>query len=183
VLGVQPLGDAVDAPAWRTFVLDPGSVGAGQADLVRLVAADRSGGPGGWLALTGPSLLTSVPLEEYLPDDAAVATAWQIAWVFPCQRLPTVRYGITEPVEYGVLWRIDPTSWGLWDNTWQVFRGGLFAPVTRTSSVTELATTFPDWPDVRDVQVFRFDPPYDTDAYELEPGRDARMGWAGPPAG
>jgi arabinosyltransferase C len=103
--------------------------------------------------------------------------------VFPCQRQPTVRYGITEPVEYGVGYRLDPSGWGLWDNTWRVFRGGLFAPVTRTSSVTELATTFRDWPDVRDVQVFRFHLPYRTGGYELAPGRDARMGWAGPPVG
>lgn len=183
VVGSQPLADAVDSPVWRTFVLDPAAAGAQRPDLVRLVAEDRSGGAGGWLALTGPSLLRSVELTEYLPEDAPVATAWQISWVFPCQRQPVVQYGVTEPVDYGIVWRPGPGGWGLSDNTWQVYRGGLFAPVQRTSSVTELATTFTDWPDVRDVQVFRFGLPYPSAAYDLEPGREARMGWAGPAAG
>ncbi|MGY1606879.1 arabinosyltransferase domain-containing protein [Geodermatophilus sp. SYSU D00700] len=180
--GRQQLTDAVDSPVWRTFVLDPGGAG-GAPDLVRLAAEDRSGGAGGWLAVTSPSVLPWTPLQDVLPEDEAVATAWQVSFLFPCQRQPVVRLGVTEPVTHGVVWRPGPGAWGLDDNTWQVPRGGLFAPVERTSAVTELATRFPDWPDVRDLQVFRFELPYTPDAYDLRVDRETRLGWQGAPAG
>ncbi|MGY1708211.1 arabinosyltransferase domain-containing protein [Geodermatophilus sp. SYSU D00758] len=183
VTGAQELTDAVDSTAWRSFVLDPATAGADAADLVRLVAEDRSGGPGGWLAFAAPVLAPAVPLGQYLPEDAAVATAWQIAFLFPCQRQPEIRLGITEPVTHGVVWRPGPGGWGLADNTWQVPRGGLFAPVQRTSGVTELATRFPAWPDVRDVQAFEFDLPYPTGGYDLAVDRATVGGWSGPPTG
>ncbi|MFW3172825.1 arabinosyltransferase domain-containing protein [Geodermatophilus sp. CPCC 206100] len=180
VLAEQLLTDELDAPRWRTFVLDPGAAGTG-AELFRLVAEDRSGGPGGWLAFTGPSVVPWVGLSEYLPADAAVAVAWQFSFLFPCQRQPVIREGITEPAEYGVLWRPGPPVDGLTDNTWSVFRGGLFAPVQRTSSVTELGVVLPGDPAVRQVQVLRFDVPFAERGYDLTPQRVVTAGWAGPP--
>ncbi|SFL87143.1 arabinosyltransferase domain-containing protein [Geodermatophilus ruber] len=183
VVGAQPLADGVDSPTWRTFVLDPAGAGAPGAQVLRLVAEDRSGGPGGWLAVTGPSVLPEVSLAEYVPDGAPVAVNWQTAFLFPCQRQPVIRHGITEPVEYGVGWRSGPTGSGMDDNVWQDFRGGQFAPVARTSSVTVLATSIAGRPDVVNVQVYRFGLPYPTGGYALEVRRVQRMGWAGPPAG
>jgi hypothetical protein len=182
VVGGQRLTDTVDSPVWRTFVLDP-PAGGDRPDLVRLVAEDRSGGAGGWLAVTSPSALPWTQLPDVIPDDAAVAVAWQVAFLFPCQRQPVVRLGITEPSTYGILWREGPGGWGLNDNTWQVPRGGLFAPVQRTSAATELATRFPAWPDVRDLQVFRFELPYDTTAYDVRVDRVPRSGWQEAPMG
>ncbi|MGY1604106.1 arabinosyltransferase domain-containing protein [Geodermatophilus sp. SYSU D00815] len=182
VLHRQTLQDAVDSPAWRSFALDVAAARDEGADLVRVVAGDHSGGPGGWLAFTGPSVTRTVPLAQYLPADAPVALAWQIAFLFPCQRQPDVRHGITEPVEYAVLWR-DPAGNGMDDNTWQVFRGGLFAPVRRTSGITELAVELPSAPGLRNLQVFRFDVPYPVDGYRLDVPRVSRTGWAGPPEG
>jgi hypothetical protein len=182
VVGSEVLDDGRDSQAWRTFRLDATAAHDEGADSVRLVAEDRSSGTGGWLAFTGPSVLPLVPLQDYIPDGAAVGEAWQISFLFPCQRQPDVRFGITEPVQYGVVWRNGPAGNGLDDNTWQVFRGGLFAPVQRSSGVTELAAVLPDWPDVTDWQAFRFVLPYDTGAYDLTVDRVTRTGWAGPEA-
>ncbi len=180
VVDVQDLADGVDDARWRTLVLDAAGREDG-AQLVRLVARDRSGGPGGWLAFTAPSLVPQVPLTSYLPDDAPVAVAWQVAFQFPCQRQPGVSSGITEPVTHGVLWRYTPDGDGLADNTWLVSRGGLYAPVQRTSAVTELGVVLPATPEVRAIQVFDFDVPYVTDGYDLVRDRVLRAGWAGPP--
>jgi arabinosyltransferase C len=149
------------------------------ADVVRLVAVDGTGGPGGWLAFTGPASIPFSPLQDYIRAGAAVGTAWQIAFNFPCQRQPVVRNGITEPVSYGVVWGGGGEN-GLTDSTWQVIRGGLFAPVRRTSSVALLVARFPAAPQVTTVQVYRFVLPYPTDAYRLGGQRLVRFGWEGP---
>jgi arabinosyltransferase C len=184
VVGSQDLSDGLDRPVWRTRVLDLATARAEGATQVRLRAADHSGGPGGWLAVTGPSELTWTSLSAYLPSGVPVATAWQVAPLFPCQRQPVVRDGITEPVRYGVLWTDDPTGSALGDNTWLVPRGGLFAPVQRTSAATQLAAVLPGTPPtpvVTNVKVYRFDLPYPTAGYELTGGRQTRPGWVGPP--
>lgn len=181
VVGSEELGDGDDDPAWRTFRLAPDELDGGRADAVRLVARDVSGGAGGWLAFTGPSAVPLVPAAEYLPADAPVALAWQTAFLFPCQEQPVVRWGITEPAEHAILWRPGPDADGMDDNTWQVFRGGVFAPVRRTSGITELDTTVPSSPGVADFQVFSFDVPYPVDAYDLTVERVTRTGLSGPP--
>ncbi|MGY1781209.1 arabinosyltransferase domain-containing protein [Geodermatophilus sp. SYSU D01036] len=180
VVGEQALTDDVDQPRWRTAVLDPADARADGATLVRLLARDRSGGAGGWLAFTAPAVLPWVPLTDVLPPDATVAVAWQVAFLFPCQQQPVVRSGVTEPVTYGVLW--GEGADGPADNTWQVYRGGLFAPVQRTSAVTEYAVDLSGSPGVRSIQVFRFDLPFATDAYDLVRSRVERPGWGAPPA-
>jgi hypothetical protein len=182
VLSRETLADTVDQPLWRTFELDAERGRAAGATLVRLVAGDHSGGPGGWLAFTAPSVVPVVPVQRYLPADAPVAVAWQIALLFPCQRQPLVRWGITEPARYGILWRDDASGWGMNDNTWQVFRGGLYAPVRRSSSVTELAAGLTRDPQ-RNLQVFAFGVPYQVGAYDLSVERVTRPGWGDPPVG
>jgi hypothetical protein len=175
----EPLEDTVDTPTWRTFVLDAAAARAAGATMLRLVADDVSGGIGGWLAFTGPSVAPVVPLTGYLPDDAPVGVAWQIAFLFPCQQQPLVRHGITEPVGYGVVWVDNPGSSGVNDATWQPDRG-LFGSVSRTSSMTRLATTVDGSPGVDAIQVYRFGLPYPTDAYDLHLSRTQRFGWQGP---
>jgi hypothetical protein len=177
VVATQILDDRVDSPDWRTLLIDrPVSSGA---DVVRLVAVDGTGGPGGWLAVTAPASIPFSSLQSYISPGAAVATAWQIAFNFPCQRQPVIRNGITEPVSYGVVWGSGGEA-GLTDNTWQVFRGGLFAPVRRTSAIAKLVAGFPAAPQVTSVQVYRFRPPYPTDAYRMGGQRVTRYGWQGP---
>ncbi|MGY1794130.1 arabinosyltransferase domain-containing protein [Geodermatophilus sp. SYSU D00525] len=175
------LSDPLDSARWRTFVLDPPDVRDGGELLVRLVGRDRSGGPGGWLAFSGPSVLPRVPLTDLVPDGAPVALGWQFAFRFPCQRQPVVSSGITEPVEYAVLWRDGPGVDGLGDAAWQTSRGSLFGPAGRTSGITDLDAVLPGTPEVDAVQVLLLDVPHPVDAYDLTRSRVVRAGWAAPP--
>ncbi|GAB4080395.1 arabinosyltransferase domain-containing protein [Modestobacter muralis] len=181
---VQPLGSAaladdVLSQAWRTRVLPAPAGPSAGADAVRLVGADSTTGISGWLAFTGPSVVPAVPLSEQLPDDAAVALAWQLAFLFPCQRQPDLSDGITEPVEYAVLWGDEGIN-GVEDATWQLPRGGLFAPTRSDSSVTFLGGTFPDFPEIDTVQVFRVVPAYPAQGYDVRESSVTRWGWQGP---
>nr|WP_281371473.1 arabinosyltransferase domain-containing protein [Petropleomorpha daqingensis] len=180
VVHTQELTDTEDAPIWRTFTLDVAAARADGATSVRLVAEDLSGGNGGWLAFTGPSVAPLVPLTRYLPAGAPVALAWQLAFLFPCQRQPLTHFGITEPARYGVLWVDNPQTSGVHDATWTLGRGGLFAPIARTSSMTELAGVIDGSPGVEAFQVQRFGLPYPVDAYDLHVERTERLGWQGP---
>jgi hypothetical protein len=179
VVRTQPLQDAANSPTWRTFVLDTAAAREAGADLMRVVAEDVSGGIGGWLAFSAPSVSPIVPLEDYLPRGEAVGIAWQISFLFPCQQLPVIRHGITEPVRYGVVWVDNPATSGIFDATWQPGRG-LFGPVHRTSSITLLGTTVLGSPGVQAVQVYEFGLPYPVDGYDLSTGREQRWGWQGP---
>ena len=179
VIATEPLQDAADSPNWRTFVLDGEPARQAGATALRLVATDVSGGTGGWLAFTGPAVTPVVSLQELVPADAAVGVAWQLSFFFPCQRQPDIRYGITEPVRYGVLWVGDPATSGLQDNTWLPGRG-LFGPVHSTASLTQLATTVIGSPGVQAVQVERLGLPYPVAGYDLRVDRERRFGWQGP---
>lgn len=182
--GVRALGSAVVeddvlSPAWRTRVLPAPAGPSAGADAVRLVGADATTGTSGWLASTGPSVVPAVPLSELLPGDAAVAVAWQLAFLFPCQRQPDLSDGITEPVEYAVLWGDEGIN-GIEDATWQLPRGGLFAPTRADSSVTFLGGTFPDFPEIDSVQVFGTVAAYPARAYDVRRSSVTRWGWQGP---
>ncbi|MGY1746340.1 arabinosyltransferase domain-containing protein [Blastococcus sp. SYSU D00695] len=181
VVSTQTLTDPEDSPVWRTLVLDAAPARDAGAGVVRLVADVRTAATGGWLAVTAPAAVPQRTLSDVLADREPVATAWQIAFVFPCQRQPAVRHGITEPVRAAVLWSEGGRTGGMDDATWQVHRGGLFAPVPRTSSITRLVAWFPDAPSVADVRVHLVDPPYPSRGYDLDVERVQRWGWAGPP--
>ncbi|WP_369132706.1 arabinosyltransferase domain-containing protein [Modestobacter sp. I12A-02662] len=180
VVASEELGDEQSTPYWRTATLDPEVSGEAGADAVRLVAVDSTTDVGGWLAFSEPMLREWVSVESHLGGDQPVAVAWQIALLFPCQQQPRVQYGITEPVQDGILYG---GSMGaqLGDATWLVDRGGLYAPVPREASVTALPTRLPGAPQVQDVGVYLFEYPYPEGRYELTPETTTTRGWAPPP--
>lgn len=179
-LGIQDLADGLDSPYWRTAVLDPPTVDGGPIELVRIRATDATTDAGGWVAYSQPALRDVVTVQQYLAGAGPVAVAWQIALLFPCQEQPRFQRGITQPSRFGVLYGSDmPAAFG--DATWLVIRGGIFAPVLREASVTGLPTVLPGAPAVDDVQVYRFEYPYPTGAYQLSPQSVTVPGWAPPP--
>ncbi|MGH3776462.1 MAG: arabinosyltransferase domain-containing protein [Pseudonocardiaceae bacterium] len=161
--GTEPLTDIPRDPSWRTFALTP-PIGA---DVVRLEAVDAAGALHGWLAFTAPAVARPVVLQEFLPDQAPVALAWQRAFAHPCQRQPDVVNGITESPSYGVLWGAGALS-GLNDIAWQAQRGGVFGQVARTQSVLQLATIGPVDPNI---QVYVFGTRLVRDGYTLTTDR------------
>nr|MBA3369080.1 arabinosyltransferase domain-containing protein [Geodermatophilaceae bacterium] len=171
----QEITDEVDAPFWRSFELD-----FDEGELVRLVARDVSGGVGGWLAFTGPTVQQMTTLQSYLPEDAAVGVAWPIAFLFPCQRQPRISSGIAEPIEYAVVWGLGVD--GLYENTWVLQRGGLYAAALREASITKVIAEIQGAPDIQSFSVYRVDRPYDVAAYDLTRDSVTVMGWQGPPS-
>jgi hypothetical protein len=158
--GAVPLTDPARDTPWRTLTVTPPA----DADVLRLVGVDESGGIGGWLAFSAPVAARPVPLSTFLPRDAPVAVAWPIAFNWPCQRQPGIVNGITEPAAFAVLWGSDGALSGFADGAWQAFRGGAFAQVTRSQSVLALATVAPVDPDV---QVYVFGSDLGRDRYTL----------------
>lgn len=171
--------DDTQSAAWRTRALDYNAARAAGADRMRLVAVDGTVTGPGWLAFSGPSVMPTKSLATYLPKGAAVATAWQFAFLFPCNRQVEISHGITEPMSYAVLYGTGGVN-SLNDNTLQLPRGGLFAPTLRDSSVTYVGGWFPDWPGIDNVQVMRVVAPYAIRAYDLTLGQADRWGWQGP---
>jgi hypothetical protein len=179
VVSSADITDGSQSAIWRTHRLDVAAARAAGADSVRLLAVDGTTGGPGWLAFTGPSVVPVVSLSDYIPTGAPVATAWQMAFLFPCQRQLDISDGITEPMSYAVMWG-DEGVQGVADATWQFNRGGLFSPALRSSSVTLVGGRFPDFPMISTVQVYRVVAPYPTSAYDLEQRRELRWGWQGP---
>jgi hypothetical protein len=180
VVARQTLDDGLDLPYWRTLLLDSAVARKAGADTVRLVATDGTTGAGGWLAFSQPAVHRIVPVQQYLGGAGTVAVAWQITYLFPCQQLPTIRSGITQPSQFGVLYG-SSVSDQLGDATMLVIRGGIFAPLFREASVTMLPTSLPGAPNVHDVLVYRFENPYRSGRYTLTPHTTTVSGWAAPP--
>ncbi len=176
ILSEQLMTDDVDAPFWRSFEL----LTMEDAQLVRIVAKDVSGGTGGWLAFTGPSVQQMTTLQSYLPEEAAVGVGWPISFMFPCQRQPRISSGIAEPIEYAIVWGLGVG--GLFENTWVAQRGGLFAPALRNASITKVIAEIRGAPEIQSFSVYRVDRRYPTAAYELIRDTVTVMGWQGPPS-
>ncbi|MGH3824670.1 MAG: arabinosyltransferase domain-containing protein [Pseudonocardiaceae bacterium] len=166
--GTEPLTDTARDPSWRTFALTPPE----GTNVVRLEAIDATGAIHGWLAFTAPAAARPVVLQEFLPDQAPVALAWQLAFVYPCQRQPGVVNGITEAPSYAVLWGEEALS-GLSDIGWQAHQGGVFGQVARTQSVLQLATVSPVDPSI---QVYAFGTRFGRDGYTLTTDRRTVLG-------
>ncbi|MGH3997758.1 MAG: arabinosyltransferase C-terminal domain-containing protein, partial [Pseudonocardiaceae bacterium] len=167
----EPLTDTARDPSWRTFALTPPE----GANVVRLEAIDATGGISGWLAFTAPAVQRAVVLQEFLPNEAPVALAWQLAFAYPCQRQPRVVNGITEAPAYAVLWGPEALS-GLTDIAWQAHQGGVFGQVARSQSVLRLATVGPVDPHI---QVYAFGTRLSRDGYTLTTDRRTVLGSSG----
>ncbi|MDQ3735413.1 MAG: arabinosyltransferase, partial [Actinomycetota bacterium] len=179
VVDRQELTDSIDSPVWRSIALDVEDHIGADGRVLRVVATDATVDTGGWLAFTAPSVQSEIELQDYIPMDAAVGVSWQFSFLFPCQRLPTVQNGITEPIEYGVVYGTEGTN-GLDDNTWTIYAGGLFGPVSRVAGIVQLPAQLRDAPDISTLQVYRFDNPYPSQAYELRAGTRTLLGWEQP---
>ncbi|MET1076319.1 MAG: arabinosyltransferase domain-containing protein [Umezawaea sp.] len=173
VLSSTPMTDAQDSVMWRDLVLPAAPAGA---ETVRLVATDGSMDWGGWLAVTAPSVQRAVALKDYLPKDAAVAVAWQFAFLFPCQRQPELRDGIVEPVSYAVQWG-DTATGGISDATWQPVRGGLFGDVLVSQSITNLTARMHDFPGQFPTRVYQTAALYPANQYSTTHQRKTLFGW------
>ncbi|MFD9733554.1 arabinosyltransferase domain-containing protein [Umezawaea sp. NPDC059074] len=173
VLSSTPLTDAQDSVVWRNLVLPQAPSGA---ETVRLVAVDGSMDWGGWLAVTAPSTQRAVPLKDYVPRDAAVAVAWQFAFLFPCLRQPELRDGIIEPVSYAVQWG-DTATAGISDATWQPVRGGLFGDVLVSQSITALTARMHHFPGAFPTQVYQTQARYPAGQYTTTHQRKTLFGW------
>lgn len=180
VVSSVDVSDGVDAPYWRVLPIPTDAGLAAGADLVRLVVTDGSVGVGGWVAHAAPALFPVTSLEQYLGDRDPSGVAWQIALLFPCQALPEISDGITQPSTTAVLYGNGLLA-GLADATWLDVRGGIFAPSAREAVLTALPTWLPGAPQVTDVTVVSLDNPYPVDGYRLTPGSTTVPGWAPPP--
>ncbi len=174
-LGSQDLDDAADTPFWRqrTLVPSPG------ADVVRLIAADRSDGFGGWLAFTAPMQAQMRPLTDVVPAGARTAVTWHMAFLFPAAHLPATVQGITEPVDWVFAYG-EGALGGLGDASFYRGRAGLWYSTLRSSTLTQLSTEVPGQPYLRAFSAYQVRNPHPDAAYDLDRGRTVRWGWEAP---
>lgn len=180
-LDVDPGGDAVDSTIWRSQLLEGANGPPAGATVLRLVAEDTSVAPGGWLAVSAPTVQRWTTLADYSRPGEATAVSWQYSFLFPCQRKPVQALGINEPATLGVVWGDRPLAYRF-DGIWQTGRGGLFAQSLRDSEVTELTTRLRPAPDGASGQVYRLDPLVPLEpSYRIDPRREVVSGWSPAP--
>ena len=203
----QEIGDGVSSTEWRTVrlggpvpaptperpepALVPQVTGAdGEplryrprlaegAEVVRLRAVDAATGPGGWVATSAPTVAPMTTVERYLPRRAVVATSWQMAYHFPCQRQVAITRGITDRPAYAALWGAGPLE-GAGDSVWQPGRGGLYSQVSEAATLTRLESGFTDAPGTRWGQLVRIDWPDAADAFDVTLVPQTTSGLDGP---
>lgn len=69
------------------------------AEVVRVVAADRSLSQNGWLGVSAPRVPRLVPVRELIGDDA-VYLQWPVPFVYPCLRQFAISGGVAEMPRY-----------------------------------------------------------------------------------
>lgn len=169
---------AVSSSAWRSVDLaGQGSPPPPGTEMVRLVARDDRSDLGGWIAFTSPRLSRFVPIADIVGDGAPTSVYWPVALLFPCVRQPRIENGITEPAMWAIGAYADPLD-VLVDGTWQTGRGGVSGQAGRQARITQLLARFPTAPVIEEVQLYRMQEPYPSDAYRLVPGRRIVSGWS-----
>lgn len=115
---VTPL-DIGPVPSWRNLRVPAEQLR--DADVVRIVAADRDLAPQQWLAVTPPRMPQMQTLNDLVGSSKPVLLDWAVGLQFPCQRPFDHRIGVAEAPEY----RITPDRSGAHDTTlWQSHQGG-----------------------------------------------------------
>lgn len=145
------------------------------ADVVRLVAVSGRADATGRLAVTEPRASRFVPVRDLVPAGAPTALSWDSALLFPCLRQPRLSGGIAEPPGWAVGFTGGPLR--ILDQVgWQTDRGDAFGRTARQARITQLVTRFRDLPEVRRIQVYRFEQPYPAQDYRVRPGRETVSG-------
>ncbi|MGW4635727.1 arabinosyltransferase domain-containing protein [Nocardia sp. NPDC004415] len=116
---VDPI-DIGPAPIWRNLRVPLDQLPA-DANVVRLVAADKDLGADQWLAVTPPRVPRTTTLNALVGRESPVLLDWAVGLHFPCQNhLPTYN-GIAELPEYRIL---PDRNGATITNLWQGHDGG-----------------------------------------------------------
>ncbi|GAA5047414.1 arabinosyltransferase domain-containing protein [Nocardia callitridis] len=122
---VESMGsaDPIDigpSPSWRNVRVPLDQLPA-DADVVRVVAADRDANPDQWLAVTPPRVPQTQTLNELVGSKTPVLLDWAVGLNFPCQNLMSARAGVAELPKYRVL---PDRNGATITNLWQGHDGG-----------------------------------------------------------
>ncbi|MFD3705224.1 arabinosyltransferase domain-containing protein [Nocardia sp. NPDC058658] len=112
--------DIGPAPMWRNLRVPLDQLPA-EANVVRLVAADKDLGPDQWLAVTPPRMPQTTTLSALVGRDAPVLLDWAVGLHFPCQNQMPTYNGIAELPEYRIL---PDRNGATITNLWQGHDGG-----------------------------------------------------------
>lgn len=97
VTPVRDIAGATGEARWRTAWVDPAAIPAG-VDQVRIAVTDSAPDPVAWTAVTGPRILETTSLTDYLrtlPGPTLPST--RTAFITPCVRdIPRVAHGLAQ---------------------------------------------------------------------------------------
>ncbi|MFD3593332.1 arabinosyltransferase domain-containing protein [Nocardia sp. NPDC058640] len=112
--------DIGPAPVWRNLRVPLDQLPA-DANVVRLVAADRDLGPDQWLAVTPPRMPQTTTLGTLVGRQSPVLLDWAVGLHFPCQNQMPTYNGIATLPEYRIL---PDRNGATITNLWQGHDGG-----------------------------------------------------------
>ncbi|WP_442941865.1 arabinosyltransferase domain-containing protein [Nocardia sp. NBC_00416] len=121
----RPLGTVIPidigpTPSWRNLRVPLDQIPE-QADVVRIVAKDKTLDPEQWIALTPPRIPQTRTLNDLIGSDQPVLLDWAVGLQFPCQRPYDHKDGIAQTPG----WRILPDRPAAnTTNLWQRHDGG-----------------------------------------------------------
>ncbi|WP_228824147.1 arabinosyltransferase domain-containing protein [Nocardia blacklockiae] len=116
---VTPI-DIGPAPSWRNLRVPLDQIPA-QADVIRIVAKDKTLDPKQWMALTPPRIPQTQTIDQLIGSSDPVLLDWAVGLQFPCQRPFDHKDGIAQIPS----WRILPDRPAAHDtNLWESHDGG-----------------------------------------------------------
>lgn len=130
---------------WRTIGIPSNAAPTG-ADRIRILAADATSDPDGWLAVTGPRLRQTTTLRDYIARHSPVLVAWPIAFVFPCAVKPVEVHDGLAQAPVSVIEAPQQFS-GLSAASTDDTIGGTFAPLREPGTLGEVTTRLNGRPD------------------------------------
>jgi Mycobacterial cell wall arabinan synthesis protein/EmbC C-terminal domain/Arabinosyltransferase concanavalin like domain len=133
-----PLPAVGDTPDWTEVAVALAEAGLAAPSAVRVVAQDRTAGPGSWLALAQPRLSTPRPITDVLADQPVFADQVS-AGLWPCQHQIAVRDGLVSPPALR-LRAADGLEGSISQVSTFADNGGTLLQVDRTSTLVELPT-------------------------------------------
>lgn len=180
VLASVPVGGELDGAYWQQApapVLDPVP-----GDLVRVVATDDTTGPGGWLAVSPPVVITPTVLRD-IGLGRAVHIDWTLLFAFPCLPPVPISNGLAALPEFVLTAVPGDTAGDVYGLALDEEQGGAFAMARQASAPEVLPTRLPNASeeailreqDLGTLSVWRY--PYPPDLFRLTVGTETVSGW------